>query len=140
MTLVYIPGIWDLLHIGHVRVLQRARALGDRLVVGVPTDSVVYQDKGELPVITHWQRLEMVNSLECVDLAMPYDKLDFIPHLDLINPDILAVGQTWGSQKRHLDAEKWVEMNSRRMVKIPYTPLISTSQIKALIQSRINEH
>ena len=111
-TIVYIPGVWDLLHVGHVRVLRRARALGDRLVVGVPSDDVV-------------------ESLACVDTAWPYYDLGFLRHLELLRPDILAVGETWGVAPRHRDAERWVKKNGVRLVKLPYTTGVSTTSIRS---------
>ena len=130
-TIVYIPGVWDLLHVGHVRVLRRARALGDRLVVGVPSDDVVEEDKGKQPVIPLEHRVEMLESLACVDTAWPYYDLGFLRHLELLRPDILAVGETWGVAPRHRDAERWVKKNGVRLVKLPYTTGVSTTSIRS---------
>jgi cytidyltransferase-like protein len=130
MIVVYIPGVWDLLHVGHITVLERAAALGDVLVVGVPTDSVVLQDKGSLPIIPLDDRILMLKSLWCVDVAVPYYRLDFLTHLSTIRPDILAVGETWGNERRHQTAEAWIETHGRRFVKLPYTLGESATAIK----------
>lgn len=130
MVVVYIPGVFDLLHVGHVTTLRRAACFGDKLVVGVPSDEVVIEDKGDLPIIPLIDRLEMLQSLKFVDSAIPYYELEFITHLDMIRPDILTVGSTWGCDRRHLDAEKWVKDNHRRFIKLPYCEYESTTDIK----------
>jgi len=137
MLIVYIPGTWDLLHVGHVTILERAAALGDRLVVGVPHDEVVMQDKGELPVVPLEDRMRMLQSLKCVDVAIPYVHLEFLRHLRFIQPDILAVGSTWGREQRHIDAEAWAHDNGTRFITIPYTAGISTTHIKGVCACRL---
>ena len=133
MRIVYMPGVWDLLHVGHVAALESARALGDVLVVGVPGDEVVREDKGSLPVIPLHARLRMLLALRCVDVAYPYHALEFVTHLALFRPDVLAVGETWGCEQRHLDAEQWARDHGCRVVKLPYTPEESTTSIRQRI-------
>ena len=133
MVLVYIPGVWDLLHVGHVVVLERAKALGDRLVVGVPSDRIVLDDKGSAPVMSLEHRVKMLQSLRCVDLAIPYYDLSFIDHLNSFDPDILVVGTDWGMENRHRQAEQWIYDHGKRMIVLPRTPMISTTEIKRTI-------
>lgn len=132
MQLVYIPGVWDLLHVGHVTILRRAAALGDRLVVGCPSDEVVHQDKGRNPVVPLEQRMYMLDSLQSVDVVLPYYKLEFITHLEMLHPNILAVGETWGHAVRHLAAEAWMKHRGGRIIKLPYTQGISTTQLRSV--------
>lgn len=129
----YIPGVWDLLHVGHVTILRRARSLCDRLVVGVPTDEVVLEDKGRLPAIPLADRVMMLEALRCVDLALPYHHLEFLSHLSTLKPDILFVGSTWGNEKRHLDALAWCHAQGCQVIMLPYTDGVSTTQIKERI-------
>lgn len=70
-------GSWDLLHIGHVRYLNRAKAHGDLLIVGVDTDRTVRLYKGPLrPVVPYEERCEMLSYQNCVDLITPIDDVD----------------------------------------------------------------
>ena len=131
MHLVYIPGVWDLLHVGHLTILERAKALGDRLVVGVPSDDVVVEDKGQSPVIPLADRIRMLAALKCVDVAMPYYRLEFVTHLEMVRPSVLAVGGTWGNDRRHRDATEWAHQHGSRIVRLPYTEGMSTTDIKA---------
>lgn len=132
-TVGYIPGVWDLLHVGHVNILTRASMLVSRLVVGVASDQVVIADKGEAPVIEHSQRVIMVAALRCVYWALVYYSLEFITHLNLVKPDMLIVGGDWGSAVRHKEAEQWVVDNKAQLVRLPYTKGISTTIIKERI-------
>lgn len=138
MLTVYIPGVWDLLHIGHVRILERAYKVSEHgnLIVGVPSDSVVEQDKGEPPVIPQLQRLAMLEAIWCVGIARLYCTLDFLPHLNAFTPDILAVGDTWGNEERHKDAEAWCQLHKAQFTKLPYTSGVSTTLIKQTILNR----
>ena len=130
MILIYIPGCWDLLHVGHLTILERARSLGDKLIVGVPSDDTVKEDKGEWPIVKLEHRLRMLNAFKCVDFAVPYYSLEFLTHLELFKPDILVVGDTWGSDIRHKRAENWIQRNDRRMVVMPYSSGVSTTMMR----------
>lgn len=74
---VLTVGSWDLLHIGHVRYLNRARSQGDFLIVGVDTDRAIKLYKGPLrPVVPYHERCEMLSYQSCVDLVAPIDDVD----------------------------------------------------------------
>lgn len=136
MITVFIPGIWDLLHVGHLRVLEKAKDLGDRLIVGIASDTAAKLDKGRAPIIDMWQRGSMVSALKCVDMAVIYTKLEFLTTLNKYKPDILAVGEQWGREKRHKDAEEWVKTNRKKMVVLPYTQGVSTTDIIARVKEQ----
>lgn len=130
MILVYSPGVWDLLHVGHLAYLERARALGDRLAVGVPSDEVVRLDKGRPPAVPLAERLRLLAALRCVDLAVPYYALEFLTHLELFRPDVLCVGEGWGGAARHEEAEGWAAACGCRVVRLPRTPGVSTTILR----------
>lgn len=137
MIRVYIPGVWDLLHVGHINVLEWAKALGDQLVVGVPSDAVVMEDKGWPPIIPLEQRIKMLSALRCVDLAIPYYSLSFIRELCWLNPTMLVVGEPWGAEARHREAEQWVKDNGKQLVRLPRTEGVSTTLICQKVQGRL---
>ena len=132
-TIVYIPGCWDLLHVGHVAILEKAKAAGDILIVGVPTDEVVLEDKKCLPIITCVQRIRMLEALKCVDMALPYDKLEFLTALRKYDVDILVIGEQWGKAKRHMEAVAYIKEKGGKIVQFPYSKEISTTEIKKKI-------
>lgn len=135
MILVYIPGCFDLLHIGHVAALEQAKRLGDKLAVGVPSDEVVRRDKGEFPAIPLSHRIAMLYSLRCVDMVVPYFEFEFVSSLEMIRPQVLAVGEPWGGANRHIDAELWADRNNCRFERIDRSPEESTTKIKERIRA-----
>ena len=132
-TVVYFPGVWDLLHIGHVTILEKAKKLGDILIVGVPTDAVVFEDKECLPIISCEHRVRMLRALKCVDDVAEYGSLEFITALVKFDANILVVGETWGSDKRHTEATAYMEAKGGNVVQFGYTKGVSSTSIKEKI-------
>ncbi len=100
-------GSWDMLHIGHVRYLMRARASGDVLVVGVDTDRAVKLYKGpNRPIIPQSERMEMVSYLACVNFVTPVDDVDpkgqwKFALLDALRPEVfVAVQDSYPQEQR----------------------------------------
>ncbi len=90
---VFTNGIFDLLHIGHLRLLEGARALGDRLVVGINSDASTRALKGRLrPVVPQFARAELLTRLRCVDCCCIYPDADPKRILSVVRPDVLAKG------------------------------------------------
>lgn len=90
---VFTSGCFDLLHVGHVRSLWAARALGDRLVIGLNSDASVRALKGEdRPYFVQEERAEVLSALECVDDIVIVPELTMDRILDLLRPAIFAKG------------------------------------------------
>jgi rfaE bifunctional protein nucleotidyltransferase chain/domain len=90
---VFANGCFDLIHAGHIRYLQGAKALGDVLILGVNSDACVAALKGKgRPLQTQADRLEILASLECVDFVLPFDTLTVDGILEKLKPDIHAKG------------------------------------------------
>jgi rfaE bifunctional protein nucleotidyltransferase chain/domain len=95
--LVFTNGCFDILHIGHVRYLNAARALGDALVVGINSDRSVREIKGESrPVVTESERAEVLAGLASVDYVCIFDDPTPKQIIDAIVPDVLVKGADWG--------------------------------------------
>lgn len=89
-------GTFDVFHVGHLRLLARARALGDELIVGVSTDKLNQDKKGRSPVFSESERMEIVSSLRCVDGVFPEESLEKKrAYLLEYNADVLAMGNDW---------------------------------------------
>lgn len=96
MKTVLTFGTFDVLHVGHLRVLERAAALGERLVVGVSSDELNMQKKGRSPVFSQAERLQLVAALSCVDAVFLEESLDLKrDYLLRYGADILAMGDDW---------------------------------------------
>jgi len=89
-------GTYDVFHVGHVRLLSRARALGDRLVVGVSADALNVSKKGRPPVFSEAERLEIIASLKVVDEVFVEESLELKRDYILTHhADVLAMGDDW---------------------------------------------
>ncbi len=92
-TVVFTCGCFDLLHRGHVRMLQEARDLGDLLIAAVNNDSAVRSLKGDgRPYVPLDGRAEMLSALHCVDFVLPFG-VDPLPLIDALMPDVFAKGE-----------------------------------------------
>ena len=127
-TVVFTNGVFDLLHVGHLRYLQQARALGDALIVGLNSDRSVRANKGpSRPVTPEAERAEILEALACVDAVVVFDQET--PH-DLIaalQPDVLVKGADWAEDA--IVGRDIVEARSGRVVRVPLEAGRSTSAI-----------
>jgi D-beta-D-heptose 7-phosphate kinase/D-beta-D-heptose 1-phosphate adenosyltransferase len=92
MKRIFTNGCFDLLHVGHVRMLQYARSLGDVLIVGVNTDSSFRRCKGRDPIIPEDERREMLLALEAVNVVELFDEDTPWELIERIRPDVLVKG------------------------------------------------
>lgn len=114
-------GTFDVFHVGHIRVLQRAAEFGDRLVVGVSADALNIAKKGRAPVFTQDERLEIVGSLRCVDEVFVEESLELKKDYILEHgADVLVMGDDWAGKF------DWVS-DVCEVVYLPRTPSVSTT-------------
>ena len=138
LEVVYISGTWDLFHVGHLRAIEAASRLGDKLVVGVTTDEFAASYKTSPPVIPFIQRRAIVAALRCVDAAVPTRfPLDIVPMVEY-GVTIRAVGPDYGGGNRqphgHIETIEWMRDQGIGIVHIPRTPDVSTTLIKDRIR------
>ena len=126
--IVFTNGVFDLLHRGHVEYLEEARALGDRLVVGVNTDASVRRIKGpQRPIVPEDDRLALVAALACVDLAVLFDDDTPLRLVAAIQPDVLVKGGDY--QVAEIVGREVVEAKGGRVATIAFRPGLSTSEL-----------
>lgn len=127
-TLVFTNGVFDLLHVGHVRYLAAARALGDALVVAINSDRTVCELKGEgRPVINESERAEVLAALRQVDYVTIFDDLSPRSLIAELLPDVLVKGGDYGIDEIHGREE--VEAARGKVVSLPFVEGASTSVI-----------
>jgi rfaE bifunctional protein nucleotidyltransferase chain/domain len=127
-TIVFTNGVFDLLHPGHVRYLQDARALGDALIVGLNADASVRRNKGpSRPINPEAERAEVLAALECVDAVVIFDQDTPADIIKLIQPDILVKGADWPADQ--IVGRDTVEARGGRVVLMPVEPGHSTTGI-----------
>jgi rfaE bifunctional protein nucleotidyltransferase chain/domain len=133
-TIVFTNGVFDLLHPGHLRYLQKARALGDALIVGINSDRSARANKGAgRPITPEAERAEIVAALACVDAVVIFD--EDTPHrlIEALRPDVLVKGADWAEDA--IVGRDTVEAGGGRVVRMAIEPGYSTSAIVDRIRS-----
>jgi rfaE bifunctional protein nucleotidyltransferase chain/domain len=133
-TVVFTNGVFDLLHLGHVRYLHEARALGDLLIVGLNSDASVRRIKGpDRPINAERERAEVLLALACVDGVVIFE--EETPHaiISTLQPDVLVKGADWGADD--IVGRDVVEARGGRVVRIALSPGHSTSQLIKTVQN-----
>ncbi len=126
--IVFTNGCFDLLHVGHVRSLEAARRLGDRLVVGVNGDASVRRLKGpDRPVVPARERAEVLAALACVDWVVVFPEPTPLALIVALRPDVLAKGGDWA--RRAIVGREQVEGWGGRVVRLREVPGVRTTRI-----------
>jgi D-beta-D-heptose 7-phosphate kinase/D-beta-D-heptose 1-phosphate adenosyltransferase len=131
---VFTNGCFDLLHIGHVRSLEQANRLGDRLVVAINTDASVRKLKGPLrPLIPARQRAELVAALSSVDWVVLFSALTPLSLIKALRPDVLAKGGDWPLDE--IVGRREVESWGGRVIRLREVQGVSTTSLIERLRS-----
>lgn len=134
-VLVFTNGCFDLIHLGHVRSLEAARALGDRLIVGVNQDASVRRLKGpQRPILPCRERMEILAAFACVDWVVPFSEATPKRLIEALRPDVLAKGGDWAKSEIVGAAE--VESWGGRVERLPLAKGRSTTGIIERVRER----
>lgn len=134
--IVYTLGTFDLLHVGHLVLLEYCKSLGDILAVGVASDRVVNSYKPNVPVIPLEERMEMLKALRCVDIVRPYYELEYVSGCKALNADIFVVGEDWGSKPHNIAVESYLKSEGKQITQVPYNPRTSSTRIKQNVRAQ----
>lgn len=133
--LVFTNGCFDILHVGHVRYLQAARALGDALLVAINSDRAVRELKGMgRPIMNEMERAEMLAALGAVDYVTIFDDRSPRQLIKTLLPDVLVKGGDYALDEIHGREE--VEAAGGRVLSLPFVEGTSTSSIIEKIRSQ----
>ena len=134
-TIVFTNGVFDLLHVGHLRYLQHARGLGDALIVGLNSDRSVRHIKGpDRPITAEAERAEILEALACVDGVVIFDEETPGDLIMAIQPDILVKGADWAEGA--IIGRDIVEARGGKVVRVAIEPGHSTTHIVDRIRRR----
>ena len=127
-SLVFTNGVFDLLHVGHVRYLAQARALGDALVVAINSDRSVRELKGpDRPVFDEDERAEILAALRHVDYVVIFDDISPRALIGKLLPDVLVKGGDYQIDEIHGREE--VEAAGGKVIPLPFVPGASTTSL-----------
>jgi D-beta-D-heptose 7-phosphate kinase/D-beta-D-heptose 1-phosphate adenosyltransferase len=125
---VLTNGCFDLLHAGHLALLERARALGDLLIVALNSDASVRELKGEArPIVPEAERSELLASLEAVDRVVVYDEATPLALIEALLPDVLVKGADWAEAA--IVGRDVVRAHGGRVVRVPLLAGRSTTSL-----------
>ncbi len=131
--LVTTNGVFDLLHVGHVRYLKQARALGGLLIVGVNSDACTRRLKGPTrPLVTEDERMEVLAALSCVDYVTLFDEPTPVAWLTAVLPDIHAKGGDYDVET--MPETALVRAHGGQVVTLPFVPGRSTTNLTNLMR------
>jgi D-beta-D-heptose 7-phosphate kinase/D-beta-D-heptose 1-phosphate adenosyltransferase len=132
-VVVFTNGCFDLLHAGHVALLERARREGDRLLVGLNSDRSVRELKGpERPILPEGERAEALAALESVDGVVIFDQPTPAEIIRALAPDVLVKGSDWGDGE--IVGRDTVEAAGGRVVRVPLVEGCSTTALVGRIR------
>ncbi len=132
---VFTNGVFDLLHVGHLRYLSQARALGDCLIIGLNSDASVRRLKGALrPILPESERAELLAGLACVDYVCLFEEDDPRELIKALVPLVLVKGGDWPMDK--ILGRDTVEAAGGKVLSLPFVEGRSTTSIVESIASR----
>lgn len=130
---VYTGGTFDCPHIGHANFLAQCAKLG-AVTVALNTDDFIKQFKGKAPLFSYEERAKLLSKLPTVTRIVPnFGGQDSRPVIELIRPDIIAVGTDWAKKDYYAQmsfTQDWLDERNILLVYLPYTEIVSTSEIK----------
>lgn len=134
MVIGYTAGVFDLFHIGHLTLLKNAKALCDKLIVGVTVDELVLY-KGKHAMIPFSDRAEIVRSIKYVDAVVPQYDMDKLAACKKLGASILFVGDDWYGTEKWKQYEEEFSREGIKIVYFPYTKGISSTKITEALKA-----
>lgn len=136
MVKVYIGMSADLLHPGHLNILEQARNLGDEVIVGLLTDKAIASYK-RLPFMSWEQRKIVVENIKGVTKVIAQETLDYVPNLRKIKPDYVVHGDDWKTGVQKETRQRIIDVLKEwggELVEVPYTEGISSTQLNKVLK------
>lgn len=122
-------GTFDVFHVGHINILERASKLGDYLIVGVSSDKLNFSKKNRFPIYSEKDRVKIISSLRFVNEVFIEESLELkLEYIKKYNVDLLVMGDDWAGKF------DWVKSNCE-VIYLPRTPSISTTEIIEIVRS-----
>lgn len=126
----YTQGVYDMFHIGHLNLLNHAKAYCDILIVGVNSDRLVSEYKHKKPVISEEERLDIIRNIKAVDDAFIVDTLDKIRILKAHRYEVLFIGDDWKGSQRWMQTEDALKPYGIKVIYLPHTPDRTSTELR----------
>jgi glycerol-3-phosphate cytidylyltransferase len=132
----YVPGGWDMFHIGHLNILLRARERCDRLIVGVVTDEALAAAKGKLPIVPLAERIEVVSHVDVVDEVVTDFSSNKLEVWQRLHFDRLFKGDDWRGTAKGDKLEADMTSVGVEVCYFPYTVHTSSTLLRSILSDR----
>ena len=134
MIIGYTTGVFDMFHIGHLNILQRAKEKCDYLIVGVSTDECVQSYKHKVPIIPYVQRAAIVGAIRFVDEVVPQATMDKLEFLKQRHFDVMFHGDEWKGTELYNKYELEFAKYGAKIEYLPHTDGISSTMLREKIK------
>ena len=136
----YTTGVYDMFHIGHLNIIQRAKERCDYLIVGISTDELVQYDKGKTPVIPYEERAAIVGAIKYVDEIVPQLDKNKFGAWEKYHFDKMFVGSDWKGTEQWNKFEEEFAPVGVEIVYLPHTDGISSTELTNVIKIILDEN
>lgn len=134
----YVPGVFDMFHVGHLNILRNARLACDKLVAGVVSDERALAVKGQLPIVPETERLEIVRGIRYVDEVALEDVPEKLQMWQRLRFDVIVKGDDWrGTAKGDRLEADFAEVGVE-VVYLPYTVHTSSTMLRQVLTERVS--
>lgn len=134
MKIGYTTGVFDMFHVGHLRILKQAKAQCDQLIVGVSADELVQSYKKKLPIIPLQDRMDILASIKYVDKVVVQTSRDKFQAFQEIGFNVMFVGDDWKGSPLFLEVEKKFAAEGVEVVYFPYSKHVSSTSLTQVLQ------
>ena len=134
MIIGYTTGVFDLFHVGHLNIINNAKQMCDKLIVGVTTDELIQKYKNKKSVIPFSERAEIVSNIRAVDLVIPQENMDKIEAWSKLKFNIMFVGDDWYDTPKWNEIEDNLKIKDVKIVYFPYTKTTSSTLINQTLE------
>lgn len=138
MIIGYTSGVYDLFHVGHLKLLNKAKSMCDKLIVGVTTDELMLNYKNKNAVIPYEERAAIVSNIKSVDLVVPQKNMDKLDAWKRLKFDIIFVGDDWYNTPKWKSIEKRFLKENIKIIYFPYTKGTSSTIINKTLDGLRN--
>ena len=135
----YTQGVFDMFHIGHLNLINRAKEQCEYLIVGVNSDELVQTYKNKKPVINEKCRAEIVRNLKAVDKCIIVETLDKLAIYNQIHFDAIFIGNDWYGNPRWMDTKNELAKFGIDVIFLPHTEGVSSTLLRPKRENQIEE-
>ena len=135
----YTQGVYDMFHIGHLNLINKAKEQCEHFIVGVNSDRLVEEYKHKVPVVKETERAEIVRNIKAVDECIIVDTLDKIATMKKLHFDAIFIGSDWYGNARWMETKEILSGYGVDVVFLPHTEGVSSTDLRMKTDQKVDE-